>query len=868
MDSGQPQAKHSQAASHLHLPAQPTPFIGRDKELAKIAGRLTNPACRLLTLIGVGGIGKTRLAIEAATVCQAGFAGGIYFVPLQPVQTLDFLPFAIADALQFSLAGQTSPLDQLCDFLQDRVVLLVLDNFEHLLGDGQISQLADLLAAAPQLNLLVTSREALHLREEWLYPIEGLPFPAQGVSVSGKGLVDDFAAIALFVERAQQVRHDFSTEQDPAALIRICQLVAGMPLALELAAAWAKNLTCAEIAAEIQGGLDFLSTRLHNVPERHRSIQTVFDHTCQQLNEKERAIYAYLSVFRGGFDRTAAGAIAGASLSHLSTFVDKSLLRWSPDGRYQMHELLRQYAAEHLAESTEGLVHIQNLHCAYYVEFLQKEMLAPYNGSHVEGTVKTEADLKNVRAAWQWAVQHNKLAAMQKAIKPLANFYQCQGRYTEALSTFEKTVDLLREQGDQALAALALADNLMVLSFFYLRFGRIDEAEAVLTEIHTIYRRLKVEVMPGFVTHPDTMLGIVALVRGDFVGAAQLAQNVLADGEKHPHPSNQMMAYHVLAQTALVQGQYAETETFAYRSIEAAQAIGERWFMAYPLNTLGDVAVAGQDYALARQHYEASYTIRQEFHDAEGMAVALNHLSNITLNQADYQEAKRLFTESLDLYQTTNDKGGLATSYRGLGVVALAQDEYDTARQRFFQALQIAAAIDYVALLLTLLVGLGELLCRVGRPEDGIVLLALVQHHPASNQELKARSESLLTRFKLQVQPKVMAAARERGQAADLAATVQALLTDLPRLDLPPDTSATPAEAGPPDPNQALIEPLTGREFEVLQLLAAGLSNQEIADRLMVATGTVKAHTSQIYGKLQVRNRNRAVLLARELKLI
>ena len=171
-----------------NLPAQPTPFIGREQELTDITGRLTDPACRLLTLVGVGGIGKTRLSLQAAGLSQADFADGVYFVPLQPVQALEFLPFAIADALQFAVADQTSPLQQVGAFLQDRVVLLVLDNFEHLLGDGQVSQVADLLAAAPQLKLLITSREALHLREEWLYPVEGLPFPTQGEAVSAEAV--------------------------------------------------------------------------------------------------------------------------------------------------------------------------------------------------------------------------------------------------------------------------------------------------------------------------------------------------------------------------------------------------------------------------------------------------------------------------------------------------------------------------------------------------------------------------------------------------------------------------------------------------------------------------------------------------------
>ena len=235
------------------------------------------------------------------------------------------------------------------------------------------------------------------------------------------------------------MRYDFSAAQDPAAVARICQLVAGMPLALELAAAWAKTLTCAlKLPLKFRGGLTFSAPGCTTSPTRHRSIQTIFDHTCQQLSEDERAAFARLSVFRGGFDRAAATAVAGASLPQLSLFLDKSLLSWSPEGRYHIHELLRQYAAEHLAESSADLSQVQDLHCTYYTHFLDKVWSFEGGRDQFAAAAATETELKNIRAAWQWAVQQGKPAEITMAAKPLANVHQCQSRYAEALNTFEQ----------------------------------------------------------------------------------------------------------------------------------------------------------------------------------------------------------------------------------------------------------------------------------------------------------------------------------------------------------------------------------------------------------------------------------------------
>ena len=275
------------------------------------------------------------------------------------------------------------------------------------------------------------------------------------------------------------------------------------------------------------------------------------------------------------------------------------------------------------------------------------------------------------------------------------------------------------------------------------------------------------------------------------------------------------------------------------------------------------MATIDNDFATAKKHYQASYEIRKAFHDTEGMAVALNHLSEIALRQENHDEAHRLFEKSLHLYEDINDIGGLATSHYGLGHTAVAQHDYDTARHHYGRALQLAADIRFVPLILTLFVAIGELFCRLGQINAGMPLFAFVLTQDAASQETRAQASQFRDSFKLQLTPKQMETAVTKGQSDTLANTIDRLLAELALLNV-----AAQGTAVADDPNQALVEPLTAREQDVLALLAAGHSNRQIAENLIIAEGTVKYYTRQIYSKLQVNNRTQAVTLAGELGLV
>jgi predicted ATPase/DNA-binding CsgD family transcriptional regulator len=835
------------------VPSLPTPFFGRQTEIAELAARLTDPACRLVTLTGAGGIGKTRLALRAAVDVQARFAQGVWFVPLQPVSSADLLATAVADVLGLPLSAPADPQTQLYNYLSDKNVLLILDNFEHLLRASGAEFLPGLLEAAPALKLLVTSREALQLQTEWLYPLSGLPVPPNHPAEAAAR----YDLVQLFVERARRVRKDFSLAAELAGVVRICQLVEGVPLAAELAAAWTNVLGCDAIAMELGDGLRFLQTSLRDVPDRHRSLRAVFDESWKLLSPDERGVFQRLPVFRGGFQRAAAEQAAGATLPILAALARQSLLYLTPDGRYQIHELLRQYAAERLAQaSPEGVAEARERHGVYYTTFLRDRNADMNNGEQLRAVAEIAAELDNLRAAWQWAVERRNIAALAGGANALFLFCQFRSHYQEGAQLFGQAVSSL---DDAAFATHPGAPLLLYeLGWLCIRLGRLAEAQAHFERCQAVSHPLREPPEHAHASDPRLGLGLLASLRGDYPAARRLLDDARQVSARNHDLGNQQVADYFLAGIHLAQGEYEAAQSCAQAAYAVAEASQDRWFMAFCLNELGSAARALGALEQARRHYQASYTLREEFGDPGGMAVALSHLGTVAILQGDMQTAEDRFRQSLALYRDINDQGGLIAALDGLGQVCCARGQFQPAAQHFSAALHLTGAGRFIALRLALLVSVGQLLLQTGHPLRALEVLACVRQHAATVREAQQRVQRLLERYP--------ALQRPLAPGSDLPDDLEALTARV-QFDLA-------AMVGQPDPGRgpsappALIEPLTPRERELLQLLAAGLPYEAIAVQLTIAVGSVKSHAHHIYGKLGVRNRVQAAARAVELGLL
>ncbi|MCB0167567.1 MAG: tetratricopeptide repeat protein, partial [Anaerolineae bacterium] len=694
----------------------------------------------------------------------------------------------------------------------------------------------------------------------WLYPVTGLAVPA--------GLhLEDWAnhdAVSLLVERVRRVRRDFSLEIEADGIIRLCQLVEGMPLALELAATWTKTLSCADVADEIQQSLDFLSTTLHDIPERHRSMQAIFDQTWQHLTPAEQNIFKRLSVFRGGFRRDVAKTVAAATPSILTSLVDKSLLRWEPDSqRYQVHELLRQYASDFLAQMPAEMDRCCDVHARYYMAYLGDHFDALTGGQQIAVLAEMGRELDNIRAAWAWAVNHGLRAELEYAAMGLHTFYQYRGRFQEGVDAFAPALNATEQMPSSPERDYTLAVLLNCSGWLEMRFGRMQAAQEMQERALALYQKANRLPAPGQGTDPLTALSQLAAARGDYEQALAWGQQAWQRAADRSDAKNKAFAGFGLAGAALAQGDYETALHFAHETLALTKEAGNQWLMAYIYNLLGQVNQALGKLAAAGDYFRASYTLKQELDDPEGMALALIYLGEIEQAQGDHHQAHQLYHQSLDIYQKIGDRGGLVGAIQGLGMTAHRLGLDHRAQPYFEQALNVAVEAQITPLILSVLVEIGAYFIENGDLEQGIATLTFIRQHPACDQMTKDKVNQWLDRYPT-VTPSPAVVDR---YGPDLKGLTNTVLAELSK-PITPTVKPPPIHQLLQPPDQPLVEPLSERELEVLQLLAEGLTNQQIAEKLFVVIGTIKKHTSNIYGKLGVSNRTQAIARARELNLL
>lgn len=833
------------------LPPQSSPLIGREQELCEVTGRLKNPDCRLLTMVGPGGVGKTHLAVEAASRVGEKFKNGIIFVDLQPVEGPDFIT-ALAESLPLTLSGSKDPRDQVISYLQRKHVLLLLDNFEHLLPQADF--LANLLSRSSPSKLFVTSREALQLQDEWLYPLHGLAVPPEPPDRD----LTEYSAVHLFAEHAQRLNPDFSLEKEGDGAARICRLVEGLPLALKLAASWTRAVDCSQIADEIQRNLHFLARPLRDMPERHRSIQATFNQTWDKLGEEERRVFQELSLFKGGFHREAAQEIAGANLEILSTLVDKSMLRH--EGRYHIHELLRQFGEEKLDRSPGGGEAVCDRYIKYYADFLHQRLEAINGSTQRQAASEIDDEWKNIRSAWQRAVDDRQADAIHRSATTFFLFCQIQSRFLEGADALRAAAARVVQQAPSRDRDLTLATLYNHEGWLRIRVGEFKRAQSILEKSLSLYREHHT-APPSYMGSDSTVpLAITATIQGDPARAIKLCEPALQEAETRHDKHNQAFAHYSLAAAHTSQGEYNTAYDHARQACEAARETGNRWFLAYPLIEWGNAARAMNKFNEAEKHYRESYAIKETFDDPEGMAVALNHLGEIAIQKDRYQEARDHLRRSLDLYRDLNDRGGLARSLQGLGQVAHATGDIPTASRYFRRALEIAAGIQFQPLVFSIVVETAGLLASHDKTDLAVKLLSLTRAHSSSKHESKQHADQLLQTYQTKMPDAAFRAARQQGSDWNLDRALAEIEAELAALFGEVQDTTTQ--------DQPLVEPLTSRELDVLRLIAEGHTNEEISRELVLAVGTVKWYASQIYGKLGVSNRTEAAVRARKLELL
>jgi predicted ATPase/class 3 adenylate cyclase/DNA-binding NarL/FixJ family response regulator len=855
-----------------NLPIQPTALIGREQELATVGDLLRRANVRLVTLTGPGGTGKTRLAMQVAAELLDSFTDGVWFVDLAPIRDADLVIPAIMQTMGVKEQGHITPLEQLQAHLRDKQLLLLLDNFEQVVDAAP--RVAELLAAAPQLKILVTSRVVLHLRGEQEFAVPPLALPGQHQLPSLEH-VSQYAAVALFIARAQAVKPDFVvTNQNAPAVAEICVRLDGLPLAIELAAARSKLFAPEALLKRLERRLGVLTGGPRDAPTRQQTIRNTIDWSYQLLDEGEQTFFRRLGVFVGGCTLEAAEAVCNADgslpvdvVNSVAALIDKSLLRQQEgqggESRFVMLETIREYALERLAASGEEEA-VRRRHAAYFLALAGAA--EPYLASAERPLWLEQLEMAhdNLRAVLVWSQVMPDDGAMElRLASSLWWFWYFRGYASEGRGWLEDALERTKAL-EPTLERAKVLCGVGALSWF---LGNQDLARARLEESATYFRQHENQ---SDLAYALTYLGLALQYQFDFDAAQKAQRESVAIFRRLGDRWGLAVALDHLAEILYLRKDYAAAHIPIEESQAIWRALGDRWGIAWSLALLGFVVSDQGDMIVGKQLFEESVPmLRAEGHRLR-LAASINKLGGLFQGLGDVERAVRCYEESLALFRELGSQIGINMPLYNLGYVALQQGDDARAEAYFVEGLEVARQTRDQVDIYEGLEGLAGVAGARGYFERAARLFGAVEALRTANGHTldpadHAISDRNIVAVRAQMDAVNFAAAWAAGWALPLEQAISEALEPMPKVTTPP---TSPVTLQPPTPIGAHPAGLTTRELDVLRLIAQGLTNAQVAERLVVSAHTVHAHLRAIYGKLDVTSRAAATRFAVEHHLL
>ncbi|GIK38433.1 MAG: transcriptional activator [Chloroflexota bacterium] len=758
-----------------NLRAATTSFVGRQVEQTQIAALLARPECRLLTITGPGGMGKTRLAQRVAfdqLKPDTPFRDGIYFVPLGSVSPTDGangsasnpLVLAIGAAMGLQFTGSTSPQIQLLNALREKTLLLVLDSFEHLLN--YVKVVIKLLAQAPGLKLIVTSRQGLNLFEEWIFNLWGMAYPETDVPGS-----ETFDSVQLFAQRAQRVSAEFDLAVELPYIVQICRLLEGMPLGIELAAAWIRGLSCREIVHEIEHNRDFLTTRTRSVPERQTSLRAVFNYSWGFLSEEEQAVYKKLSVFAGGFTLEAALQVAEATVQTLANLVAHSLVRQEAAGRYSLHGRLREYALEKLMDDPAEYEMAKDRHCMYFGDYVQQRDIDKPR-DFKKSLIDWDVEINNIRLAWTWAVEQGRAQGLLKIHRGLGELYELSGRYGEGLELFQQAAAGLYQIYQERKAAFStgyieigeIYSHLLAFQgWFTLRLGQFEQTQELIRQALSVTGQTE----SGTQWHrafPLYQLGLIDWYVGRYDSARQYFEQALAISQQTNGVFVTFLSLMHLGLTEANLGNYQTARRYHEDCLAVCQSFRMDNAVGMQYSCLGRLAFLLEDFTQADQLLEKGGELFRIFadHNLFALAFSLTHLGLVKWRLGQAEKGRQLCLESLDIFNNIGERYGQALALDHLGQIAWALADYQPSKRYFLAALKTSLDIKTKPQTVSALLGLARHLTREGQLHRAAQLLAYIVPHPAGEYSVKNNARRMLAEMPVQDAPSAATAPNDQ----------------------------------------------------------------------------------------------------------
>ena len=722
-----------------NIPASSTEFVGRERELKNLRQRLADPACRLVTLTGLGGAGKTRLAQETARSCMDMFINGAWLIPLAVVDAQGLIP-AIGDVFDFPFTKGDAK-KQLLNYLRQKELLLVMDNFEHLIESSAL--VTEILQAAPEVKILVTSRERLDVSGEWVVELSGLT-------------IGSSEADQLFVQSAKRARAEIQVEeQDKVAVSEICHLVGGLPLGIEIAAAWTRSMDCESIRNEIQKSLGFLESTRRDIPERQRSLCAVFESSWTRLSDAEQKTFAALSVFRGGFTREAAEQVAGK----IDALMDKSLVGRSGE-RFELHEVTRQFAEEKLLAKKK----VRDAHAAYFAKWASER--AQWN-ERASFAVMTR-EFENARAAWTWASEKKDAHSLSGLVHFTRRYLDIQGRYREGFDLMERTLkqfdapnsadDLPFDERGQLIA------KMLTYKALYLGdMGKPDETLPTLENCLAYFKRAgdQAQIMVCL-----NALGIAYRFVGQEEKGAEYFRSQLKIARELNNRHEEATALNNLCTAMNTMENFEEAERMLLECLVIRRELNDEAGISSSLINLG-VALfnQGRDAEVKPLLYEA-IEISRRINQPRNLAGALGNLGGIFKREGQYEEALKLFLQGLETHRNTGYPYGIAIALDNVGTAHYCLGNEREALYYLRQSIREARDIKADFIALDALVWVAGIHARRGELEKAFEIWGLIRHHPKTDPETIQSLDGVVKEFG-KVAGKFRAA-EERGKAMEL----------------------------------------------------------------------------------------------------